>query len=388
MIGIIAILAAAVILVLNPAQLLAQARDSTRASDMSSLKTALSLYEEDVSPLSLGTAGKVYVSLSNCTGLPANYVCPSSTDLQKTDGTGWIPVDLNNVSVGSPISNLPLDPTNTTSSGLYYEYMTDGGSNWSVSAVPESTKYQDQMSAFGDSTSQTLAGGYPVGWISVPGSGTFGTTSFSVMKYDAKCLNSQGTPLISPEDGAYHVYANSTTPCVSSNSEYVASTPSGYPIADIDQTDAATYCNTIGAHLITNNEWQTIAWNAENVSSNWYGGVVGTNYLYSGHNDNAPANALQASADDTQGYYHETNTGGNQRRTLTLSNGNVVWDLAGNVWEWTNDTIAGTNEPNAGVGVFAWHEFTSITSWGTMSQQTAGPLNSSWNSTQGMGEIY
>ena len=26
--------------------------------------------------------------------------------------------------------------------------------------------------------------------------------------------------------------------------------------------------------------------------------------------------------------------------------------------------------------------------WGTMSQQTAGPVNAAWNSTQGIGEIY
>lgn len=38
--------------------------------------------------------------------------------------------------------------------------------------------------------------------------------------------------------------------------------------------------------------------------------------------------------------------------------------------------------------VFAWHEFTAITSWGTMTQQTAGPANSTWNSANGMGQLY
>jgi len=43
-IGILAILAAAVVLVLNPAELLAQARDSQRISDIGSLKSAIALH--------------------------------------------------------------------------------------------------------------------------------------------------------------------------------------------------------------------------------------------------------------------------------------------------------------------------------------------------------
>src|SRR3989344_9177132 len=43
-IGIIGILAAAVIVVLNPAELLAQARDGTRLSDTDSVTSAINLY--------------------------------------------------------------------------------------------------------------------------------------------------------------------------------------------------------------------------------------------------------------------------------------------------------------------------------------------------------
>ena len=46
-----------------------------------------------------------------------------------------------------------------------------------------------------------------------------------------------------------------------------------------------------------------IAWNAENVATNWAGGIVGATgsaAMYSGHNDNNPSQASVASANDSQ----------------------------------------------------------------------------------------
>ena len=131
-----------------------------------------------------------------------------------------------------------------------------------------------------------------------------------------------------------------------------------------------------------------MAWNIENVASNWSGGSVASGSIYSGHNDNNPAYALPADPNDVNGYAGDANTGGNQRRTLTLSNGSVVWDMAGNVWQWTNDSITGTNEPYVSTGGFGWNQYTAITNWGTISQSTLGPINSAWNTAQGIGEIY
>ncbi|MDE2144860.1 MAG: hypothetical protein KGJ01_02755 [Patescibacteria group bacterium] len=215
------------------------------------------------------------------------------------------------------------------------------------------------------------------------------------MKYDAKCVSaSSNTPLTSPNTG-YDTY-NNGSPCVSP-ADYVASAPTGYPIANIDHTDAVTYCGDIGAHLIRNDEYMTIADNISGVSSNWSGGSVGNGYLYSGHNDNVPADALQASTDDTQAYYVETNQGGNQRRTLTLSNNNVIWDLAGNVWEHvqrsTNDSGDNTNTMSVpsctGGGGWNWCEFTNISGWTSdVTQQESAPSNNSWNSAEGVGQVY
>jgi hypothetical protein len=37
--------------------------------------------------------------------------------------------------------------------------------------------------------------------------------------------------------------------------------------------------------------------------------------------------------------------GNAQRRTLTLTNGEIIWDFAGNVWRQTQGTIADSQQP-------------------------------------------
>ena len=161
-IGILAVLVAAVVVVLNPAQLLAQARDANRLSELTAANSALTLYAQDaIGSASLGTAGTTYISVpdptattsagSNCSSLgfpPTGYHCAGPSFYRNTDGTGWIPVNFSTMSVGSPLPALPVDPVNTTSSGDYYRYTTNGSSNWALSAIPESTKYVPQAAIF------------------------------------------------------------------------------------------------------------------------------------------------------------------------------------------------------------------------------------------------
>jgi hypothetical protein len=58
--------------------------------------------------------------------------------LRQTDGQGWIPVNFNQIAAGSPFSQLPIDPINTSSSRNYYTY-TPGGS-WELTASLEADK--------------------------------------------------------------------------------------------------------------------------------------------------------------------------------------------------------------------------------------------------------
>ncbi len=182
-IAIVAVLAVVVILVLNPAALIQQSRDSNRLSDVASINSALSLYLADASingTVSLGSSSVVYVSLADptatstagdhCEGLglltlpPAySYHCASSSTYRMTNATGWIPVNFAAMSNGSPFGQLPVDPTNTSSSRLYYTYTTNG-SQHEVTAVPESSKYKlggaaDAVGTSGSSLATVMAKG-------------------------------------------------------------------------------------------------------------------------------------------------------------------------------------------------------------------------------------
>jgi len=149
--ALVAILSVVVILTLNPAELIKQARDSNRLSDLTTINTALNLFSADVTSGFMGTSTVVYVSIpdnasSACgsLGLPAlptgyNYNCVPTANLRNTDGTGWIPVNFQRISSNSPISQLPIDPQNTTST-KYYTYVTGG--SWQLATKMESAKYQ------------------------------------------------------------------------------------------------------------------------------------------------------------------------------------------------------------------------------------------------------
>ncbi|MET4781613.1 prepilin-type N-terminal cleavage/methylation domain-containing protein [Glaciihabitans sp. UYNi722] len=202
----------------------------------------------------------------------------------------------------------------------------------------------------------------PNGYIVVPGSSLYGTKAFCAMKYEAK----------------------------NGGSNNAVSTPAGSPWVNISQTSALTIATAAcsGCHLITESEWLTIAQNVLSVASNWSGGAAGSGYIYSGHNDSAPNNALVADTNDANSYSGETNTGGNQRRTLTLTNGQVIWDLAGNVGEWTSGTIT-TGQP--GSSGYAWREWNALATNGSLTPNPlpsfGTPAASGWTSAQGIGQV-
>ncbi|MDD4931624.1 MAG: LamG domain-containing protein [Candidatus Colwellbacteria bacterium] len=149
-IAILAVLAAAVVIVLNPAELLAQARDSQRVTDMKTMKDAIDLFVVDNPTASQGTAQTVYISIpdtssvcANITGLPLlpagwSYHCVTAASLRTIGGSGWVPLDLSTVKGGSPIPFLPIDPSNDALLGRYYAYISGG--SYVITAFLESEK--------------------------------------------------------------------------------------------------------------------------------------------------------------------------------------------------------------------------------------------------------
>lgn len=131
-ISIIAILSVIVILILNPSEMLKKARDSQRMADLNTIKTAIGLYVTGTNTPILGiganslgctiTAGgaqTIWYSKYGVSGAAGNgstsvvTSSASSANVGKTDGNGWIPVNLSSLSGGSPISNWPIDPVNS-----------------------------------------------------------------------------------------------------------------------------------------------------------------------------------------------------------------------------------------------------------------------------------
>lgn len=182
-ITILAILTLVVVLFINPVEILKKSRDVQRMSDLDITRSAINLYLQDntsnnlggstycvatatgsQSEASSGAKNVVKTSLVATTapsGVTPGYVTftsPSTTyatattsaDLALANGKGWIPgFDFTTVTSGAPISKLPVDPTNTATSGgtvgidsLYYRYGCRSTNNtFELDATLESSAY-------------------------------------------------------------------------------------------------------------------------------------------------------------------------------------------------------------------------------------------------------
>jgi|GEM_PF-929137 len=270
-------------------------------------------------------------------------------------------------------------------------------------------------------------------WVKVPGNQSLLVADFCVMKYEAKCAsNATG-------DGCNEV------------SEAAVSLPSNFPwTLTVNQSEAMDACARIGAgyRLISNREWVAIAANIAALPINDLNSTLSGPQFATGHTNATPyalLNAseaaepslvgcnLQASLDDpsnsgcgirgtgsggyddaAKGFYGTSDNwswtyasgyaGRSQLRTHVLSNGQVIWDFAGNVWEHLADTMF-ENKTNAlpaqnyhddngidggqipyrpGTTNLGWFEYTSITNFNAMNYSNVTGL---WTSANGIGQI-
>lgn len=177
-IAILAVLATSVILVLNPAELIKQARDSTRLSDLAALNSAIALYLADVkTPFLAGPAGNCTAATERCTSGTAGRAEASCTTATSTavDGNGWVRINFGDISSGSPLSRLPSDPNNGSANcgtsgsaeACFYSYACDT-LDYELGAAMESTRYikggpSDVEDTDGGSTDTTGRNTYEVG---------------------------------------------------------------------------------------------------------------------------------------------------------------------------------------------------------------------------------
>lgn len=154
-IAVLAVLSTGVVLVLNPAEILKQSRDSTRLSDLTSINRAIALFLTDVST-------STWINTDFCTSgttLPDAGACTLNASTAVT-GVGWIPINFGAISVGSPLPRLPLDPANGGTAcagavpGCFYVY--EASSTFGVYKLLtnlESQKYAVKESADGGNVS-------------------------------------------------------------------------------------------------------------------------------------------------------------------------------------------------------------------------------------------
>ncbi|MDD5152394.1 MAG: prepilin-type N-terminal cleavage/methylation domain-containing protein [Candidatus Pacebacteria bacterium] len=194
-ISIIAILSVALVFLLNPAEALKKSRDARRIADLKTLKTAIGVMLTSTSTpsldnfaaaggagscltvapgggtLALNSTAKIAYSTTSvaCTGAaPAAGTDAATTfggaaawcsaGTAAIDGNGWIKIVFKNLTSGSPISNLPVDPTNTVNAttpaktDLVYRYACQNATSstvgsgkpgfvFEVNAVLESNAY-------------------------------------------------------------------------------------------------------------------------------------------------------------------------------------------------------------------------------------------------------
>ena len=125
-IAILAVLATAVVLIVNPAEFIRRSRDAQRVNDLGAINSAIALYLTDATTPDLDGSNVVpLVANRACdavggartiaTFAPVGFTVAPTNIVDNTtevDGNGWVPVNIGSIVGGSPLSNFPVDPVN------------------------------------------------------------------------------------------------------------------------------------------------------------------------------------------------------------------------------------------------------------------------------------
>ena len=211
-------------------------------------------------------------------------------------------------------------------------------------------------------------------WLLVNGNGVYSTSDFCVMKYEAYMSN--GTA----RSQAGHLGASY-----------------------IKQSEAKEACAALGENysLIKNSQWLTLTSEIMFNSQNWTGGAIGSGTIARGHSDDEPSGPCPPSDDDRKAWVESSCTQvlsgqgeddeETQQRTHVLENGEVIWDLGANLYEWI-DYYEPTGKPLPNSDL--WQHYADLSSGTTTTIETLRPTNflfadwdDSWSVSQGIGKV-
>ncbi len=191
--------------------------------------------------------------------------------------------------------------------------------------------------------SQLVLGKCPDGFVKVPANKKLLVNKpFCVMKFSAKAesFNEKRIEMLgcSQMDCKKKNWARLYDEKTGGEGYRPISVPQGLPWRAIDFETAKKACSNLGKGyaLINNYEWMTIANNIEGVDENWSGNKVGVGFLNRGHSDGSPDHPCDSSLENIDKDCSTQGKDFHQKRTHKLSNGEIIWDIAGNTWEWVD----------------------------------------------------
>lgn len=138
-IAIVAILAAVVVLIINPLELTRRGRDAARLTDLANIQQAINVAVQEA------TGSSAAILCKDVTAPCTANSNDAGANVRKSDGSGWVKVDLSaQKSVSVP--TLPADSLNDAT--YRYTYYSDGN-GWEINAALESDQQKGKMTTDG-----------------------------------------------------------------------------------------------------------------------------------------------------------------------------------------------------------------------------------------------